>query len=129
MVADAQGTIRFWNASAEVIFGFPAAEALGQSLDLIIPEPQRARHWTGYRRVMETGVSKYGRELLAVPARRKDGARISLEFSVVLLHDADGRMEGIGAIIRDVTEGWQRERGLREQVAKLQTELGERRGE
>jgi PAS domain S-box-containing protein len=74
IVADADGIIRFWNAGAERIFGFTAAEAIGQSLDLITPENLRARHWDGYRRTMQTGETKYGAgDLLSVPALRKDG--------------------------------------------------------
>jgi PAS domain S-box-containing protein len=123
VIADRNGTISYWNASAELIFGFSQAEAIGQSLDLIIPEPQRPRHWAGYRSVMQSGITKYGRELLAVPAVRKDGTRISLEFSVVLLRDGDDAVEGIAAIIRDVTAAWQRERGLRQRVAELEAQV------
>jgi PAS domain S-box-containing protein len=123
VIADRDGTIRFWNASAETIFGFAQTEAIGQSLDLIIPEPQRARHWEGYRTVMQSGTTKYGRELLAVPALRRDGTRISLEFSVVLLRDADENVDGIAAIIRDVTAAWQRERGLRQRLAELEAQV------
>ena len=74
--ADRDGAIRFWNASAERIFGWTGAEAIGQSLDLIIPEKQRGRHWDGWKHVMETGVTRYATDLLAVPAMRKDGTRI-----------------------------------------------------
>lgn len=108
--ADHQGIIRLWNAGAETVFGYPAVEAIGQSLDLIIPERLRARHWEGYHRVMATGITQYDRRLLAVPAMHKDGRRISLEFTVVLLHEATGNMLGIAAVLRDVTERWQRER-------------------
>ncbi|MFC7542753.1 PAS domain S-box protein [Siccirubricoccus deserti] len=90
--ADPGGLIRFWNPGAERLFGFTAAEALGQSLDLIIPEPQRTRHWTGYHQVMQTGESRYGLgDILAVPGLRRDGSRISLEFTIVPLR---GRMAG-----------------------------------
>ena len=129
VVADALGTIRFWNAGAEAIFGFSAVEAVGQSLDLIIPEPQRARHWEGYRTVMRTGVTRYGRQLLAVPAVRKDGARISLEFSVVLLRGPENGVEGIAAIIRDVTAAWQQTRSLRQRVSSLEAEIRTLQGE
>jgi PAS domain S-box-containing protein len=123
VVADASGTIRFWNTGAETIFGFTAAEAVGQTLDLIIPEAQRARHWDGYHTVMKTGVTRYGKQLLAVPANRKDGTRISLEFSVVLLRRGNGEVEGIAAVIRDVTEAWRQARTLRERVSTLEAEL------
>jgi PAS domain S-box-containing protein len=109
--ADRQGAVRLWNRGAETMFGYSAHEALGQSLDLIIPERFRARHWEGYRQVMATGVSSYGQRLLAVPAMRKDGQRISIEFSIALLKDKHGDVTGAVAVIRDVTARWQAERG------------------
>lgn len=118
--ADRDGTIRFWNPGAERIFGFAAAEAVGKSLDLIIPEAQRARHWSGFRRVMETGESRYGQgDLLAVPGLRKDGTRISLEFTIMPVHDEAGQMEGMVAILRDVTRRFDELRSLRREVAAL----------
>jgi len=112
--ADREGVIRFWNSGAERIFGFSVAEAVGHSLDLIIPEPQRARHWSGFRQVMESGESRYGHgDVLAVPGLRKDGARISLEFTIVPIRAQDGRMEGMIAILRDVTRRFEEIRALR----------------
>src|SRR5689334_3656105 len=87
VVADRDGIIRFWNAGAQRLLGFTAAEALGRSLDLFIPEKQRERHWDGYHRVMRTGETSYGTRLLSAPGLRRDGTRVSLEFSIVLLHD------------------------------------------
>jgi PAS domain S-box-containing protein len=113
IVSDRAGAIVFWNRAAEAVFGHSAAEAEGQSLDLIIPERFRARHWAGYHAVMSTGVTRYGRDVLAVPAMRKDGRRISIEFSIVLLRDDDGAPAGAAAIIRDVTARWERERAQR----------------
>src|SRR5207245_7450429 len=104
--SDRDGIIRFWNSGAEAMFGYRAEEAVGQSLDLIVPERQRGRHWEGYRRVMATGVTKYGRDLLAVPAMLKDGRRISLEFSIALLNAATGELLGEAAILQDVTARW-----------------------
>lgn len=126
--ADRDGIIRLWNAGAEAIFGYTAAEAIGQSLDVIIPERLRERHWEGYRRVMATGITRYSRELLAVPALRKDGTRISLEFTLVLIHDAEGRLLGPAAIIRDVTKRWQETKDLRERLAALEAEVERLRG-
>jgi PAS domain S-box-containing protein len=120
VLADPGGLIQLWNAGAEAIFGYSASEALGQSLDLIIPERQRERHWAGYAAVMASGTSKYGRQLLAVPALRKDGQRISIEFHVVIVKDAAGAVVGIAAIIRDVTERWERERALRQELQARQ---------
>ena len=117
--ADRDGIIHLWNVGAEVMFGYSAAEAIGQSLDLIIPERQRGRHWEGYHKVMATGVTRYGKELLAVPAVRKDGTRISLEFTIVLLYDEAGQPMGTAALIRDVTARWQQEKVLKERLAAL----------
>ena len=119
--ADAAGKIRFWNPAAERIFGFAAAEALGQSLDIIIPEFLRARHWEGYETTMRTGQTKYGAgELLAVPAIRKDGSRLSVEFTVVAFHDSAGAMAGIAATLRDVTSRFEETRALRRRLAGLE---------
>ncbi len=120
ILADAGGAIRFWNAGAERIFGFTQAEAVGQSLDIIIPENLRGRHWTGYDTTMRTGRSRYGAgDMLAVPAIRKDGARISVEFTIVPLRDESGAMEGIAAILRDVTTRFTQMRALQKEVAML----------
>ena len=118
--ADQDGLIRLWNAGAEAMFGYSTAEAVGQSLDLIIPERQRGRHWEGYRKVMATGVTRYGKELLAVPAVRKDGTRISLEFTIVLVRDGAGQLVGTAALMRDVTARWRQERALKERLAALE---------
>ncbi len=122
--ADRDGVVRLWNRAAETMFGYSADEALGQSLDLIIPERFRARHWDGYGRVMDTGTTRYGTQLLAVPAMRKDGQRISIEFSIALLKDERGRVTGAAAIIRDVTARWHAERELRRRLAALEGSAG-----
>lgn len=120
VVADPDGTIRLWNRGAETVFGYPAAEAVGQSLDLIIPEKLRERHWEGYRKTMATGSTRYGDTLLKVPATHADGRRMSIEFSVALLRDSSGAVTGIAAVIRDVTERWNEERKLRARLAELE---------
>jgi PAS domain S-box-containing protein len=118
--SDREGLIRLWNTGAETIFGYSTSEALGQSLDLIIPEPLRIRHWEGYHRVMAEGRSRYQSELLAVPAVRKDGTRISVEFTLVPILSQSARLQGIAAIIRDVTERWTREKATRQRLAQLE---------
>lgn len=114
LISDRDGTIRFWNASAVRIFGFPSDYAIGQSLNIIIPERFRDRHWEGWEKAMATGVNRYddGR-LLAVPALGKNGRKISIEFSIQLLKDSGGRIEWVAAIIRDVTDRYLKEKNLR----------------
>jgi PAS domain S-box-containing protein len=119
LISDREGIIRFWNRGAEQMFGHSAAEAVGRSLDLIIPENIRSRHWEGYRRVMASGEMKYSTGLLSSPGVRKDGSRISLEFSMVLLHDEAGAMQGCASIMRDVTERRKREKELKELKERL----------
>ena len=114
---DAAGIRRLWNKGAEEIFGWTAEEALGRSMDLIIPEKHRASHWEGYYRVMKTGVTKYGRNVLAVPALTKGGRRVSIEFNVVLLKAPSGEVAGIAAILQDVTARWERDKALRQRLA------------
>ncbi len=117
LIADREGIIRYWNAGAERILGFTAAEAIGQSLDLFIPEKLRGRHWEGYHRVMASGETKYKTGLLSSPGIRKDGSQVSLEFSMVLLHDVNGAMQGCASIMRDVTERWLKEKELKQRLA------------
>jgi PAS domain S-box-containing protein len=112
--ADRDGVIQYWNAAASRLFGFESAEAVGRSLDIIIPERLRARHWEGYRRTMATGTSRYqSGALLSVPALKKDGSQISVEFTIVTITGSDGRLLGIGAIMRDVTERFNELKELR----------------
>lgn len=118
IAADRDGVIRFWNPGAERIFGYAAAEATGRSLDIIIPERLRARHWDGYAQVITTGHSRYGEgDLLSVPALRKDGATISVEFTIVPLKDDAGAMIGMVAIMRDVSARFEEMRALQRKLA------------
>jgi PAS domain S-box-containing protein len=125
--ADAQGVIRFWNAAAARIFGYAEAEALGTSLDLIIPERLRERHWQGYDEVMQGRMSRYGEgEVLAVPARRRDGRQISVEFTILPLRNPEGKLLGIAAFLRDVTTRFEEVRALRRELAALKAPAGPR---
>ena len=125
VIADAAGKIRFWNRSATRIFGFEESEALGRTLDLIVPERQRARHWEGYNRVMAGGASRYGAgDVLAVPAMHKDEKRISVEFTILPVRDAMGAMLGIAAFLRDVTPRFEELRALRHELAALKAQTG-----
>jgi PAS domain S-box-containing protein len=118
--ADREGLIRLWNAGAEAMFGYQAAEVLGRDLAVIIPEKLRDRHNQGYTRVMATGVSRYAQELLAVPGLKKDGSRISLEFTITLVKDDQGAVLGAAALIRDVTVRWQRDQELKRRLSELE---------
>jgi PAS domain S-box-containing protein len=121
MVSDRGGAVRGWNAAAERIFGFTASEALGASMDLIIPERLRGRHWGGWGHVMETGLTRYGDgQLLAVPALHRDGRALSVEFSIQLVKDGAGRIEWVVAVFRDVTERFQRDKALKLRVKELE---------
>jgi PAS domain S-box-containing protein len=126
ILGDAKGIIRLWNAGAEALFGFTAEEAVGQSMDIIIPERLRGRHWDGYHKVMATGVSRYGSgDLLAVPAVAKDGRTISIEFTIQMLKGASGEIVGPVATIRDVTKRFQREKELARRLKELEARRGQ----
>jgi PAS domain S-box-containing protein len=119
IATDRAGMVNFWNPGATRIFGFTADEAIGQSLDLIIPPNLRARHWEGFNRVMTTGESHYGHgDLLSVPAQTKSGQRISVEFTIAMLKDGDGRPAGTVAILRDVSKRFEEVRALKRQLAE-----------
>lgn len=121
---DAEGVIRLWNAGAQAIFGYTAEEAVGKSMDIIIPERLRARHWDGYNKTMATGKSRYGSgDLLAVPAITKDGRSISIEFTIQLLKDPGGRVLGPVAVIRDVTKRFLREKEMGKKLKELEAKL------
>jgi PAS domain S-box-containing protein len=128
VVCDAAGLITLWNPSAERIFGFSEVEALGQSLDLIIPERQRQRHWDGYHQTMRTGETRYATDVLRVPALHKEGRALSIAFTVSLLTSADGRPAAIVAIIRDETSRFAEERKLRKELGELQTRMRQMSG-
>ncbi len=120
VVADRDGIIRFWNPGAERIFGHSAEQAIGRSLDLIIPERLRERHWHGYRQTVATGQSRYGEgDLLSVPAQHRNGGTLSVEFTIVPLKDEEGAMVGMAAVLRDVTKRFAEMRELKRRLAEL----------
>ena len=121
MACDAAGAIVLWNKAAERIFGHSAEEVLGRSMDLIIPTRQRERHWEGYHKTMATGITKYGSDLLRVPALHKDGRTLSIAFTVSMLFAADGKVSSIVAIVRDETRRFAEERELRKRLMELET--------
>jgi len=124
MVCDANGAITLWNPACERMFGHTEAEALGQSMDLIIPERLRKRHWEGYDKTMATGITKYGHDVLRVPAVDKRGTSLSIAFTVAMLYAPDGKVSAIASIIRDETSRFADERALKKRVADLEAQLG-----
>jgi PAS domain S-box-containing protein len=123
VVCDASGAITLWNPAAERLFGHTQAEALGRSLDLIIPERLRARHWEGYHKTMATGLTRYGADVLRVPAVNKEGAPMSIAFTVALLLGADGKVAAIASVIRDETSRFNEERALKKRLAELEAKV------
>jgi PAS domain S-box-containing protein len=120
IAAKPDGTIVLWNPAAQRIFGFAAEEAVGRSLDLIIPERFRERHWQAFQKVMSTGRTRYGSEVLRVPAIHKDERSLSIAFTVALLFSHDGKVDSIVAIVRDETARWNEERALRRRLTELE---------
>ena len=120
VVSDANGAIDFWNPAAERLFGFTQAEALGNSLDLIIPERLRARHWAGFGKTMATGETRYSHDVLRVPAVHKDGRALSIAFTVGLLYGPQRDVIGIAAVIRDETTRFAEEKNLRKRLAEIE---------
>ncbi len=120
VISGTDGNITLWNPAAERMFGFTEEEALGRSLDVIIPERLRGRHWEGYQKTMATGETRYGNDVLRVPAVHKDGRALSIAFTVALLYAPDKTLTGIVAVIRDETSRFQEERGLRKRIAELE---------
>lgn len=126
--AGTDGTIQAWNAAAERIFGHSAADALGQSLDIIIPEQFREAHWKGYERALGDRATKYVGESLATKSMRADGEQIYVELSFGIVLDDNGESIGALAQARDITERFQKERETRKHVAALEKELAELKG-
>ena len=121
IASDPAGAITLWNPAATRMFGFTEEEALGKSLDIIIPQRQQQRHWDGYNQTMKTGITKYGNDVLRVPAAHKDGHTLSIAFTVALLHAPDGQVSAIVAVVRDESVRFAEERALKKRLTELET--------
>ena len=128
MVCDASGAITLWNPACERLFGHTEAEVLGKTMDMIIPERLRKRHWEGYEKTMATGITKYGHDVLRVPAVDKQGRSLSIAFTVAMLYSPDGKVSAIAAIIRDETNRFNEERALKKRVAELEAQVAAKGG-
>jgi PAS domain S-box-containing protein len=124
IASDPSGAINLWNPAATRMFGHTEAEALGKSLDIIIPQRQQQRHWDGYNKTMETGQTRYGNDVLRVPAVHKDGHTLSIAFTVALLHTPDGKVSSIVAVVRDESAKFAEERALRKRLTELEMQAG-----
>jgi PAS domain S-box-containing protein len=123
VVSDREGKVIVWNPAAERMFGFTEAEALGQSMDMIIPERLRKRHWEGFDKSMATGTTRYGHDVLRVPAVDKAGRAMSIAFTVAMLFGPDGKVSAIASVIRDETSRFAEDRALRRRVIELEAQL------
>ncbi|HEU0196416.1 MAG TPA: PAS domain S-box protein [Nevskiaceae bacterium] len=120
IVADPEEHIIYWNAAATRIFGFTREQALTSKLTLIVPERLRTRHSAGFHKTMETGITRYGAQVLRVPATHKDGRKLSIAFTVTLLFTPSHQVQAIAAIVRDETGRWTEEQQLRRRVRELE---------
>ncbi len=120
---DCAGVIRLWNQGAGALFGYSAAEAVGHTLDLIVPEPYRPAHWAGFSRAVQQGRFAKDDVLLTSRALTKDGSIIAVELSAALIWSPAGQVRGIMAIGRDVTERRAREQAQQERIARLERQV------
>ena len=117
--ADLKGIIQRWNPGAENVFGFTATEAVGQSLDLIIPERMRKAHWEGFNKAIERGGTLPGRTSAITRAIHKSGDPFYVDMSFAMVKDPAGKLIGSMAVARDATKRFQEEKELRRQLAEL----------
>ena len=127
--AGTDGVIQVWNAAAAAMFGYPADKAIGQDLNIIIPEQFRDQHWTGYDRALGAGDTKYRGQSLPTRANKASGETFYVELSFAIVHDASGAVIGALAHARDITERFERDRNSRRQLRELQEELKTLKGE
>ena len=111
--SDRAGTIMRWNRAATALFGFSPADALGQNLDLIIPEHLRPAHWKGFEAAIASGSMKLAGKPTLTRALHKSGRRLYIEMTFALVRDAAGSVLGSVAMARDVTERVERERAAK----------------
>jgi PAS domain S-box-containing protein len=123
VVTDRGGRVVVWNPSAERLFGWTEAEAVGQRMDMIVPERLRQRHWEGYDKSMETGKTRYAHDVLRVPAVNKAGDALSIAFTVFMLYGDDGKVTACGSVIRDETKRFAEDREMKKRLRDLEAQV------
>jgi PAS domain S-box-containing protein len=123
VVCDRAGRVVVWNAAAERLFGWTEAEAMGQRMDMIVPERLRQRHWEGYDKSMATGKTRYAHDVLRVPAVNKAGQDLSIAFTVFMLYGADGTVTACGSVIRDETQRFAEDRAMKKRLRELEAQV------
>ena len=121
--SDTEGAIRVWNDAATRVFGFTAEQAVGESLDIIIPERFRKAHWKGFERALANRATKYAGEALATRSARSDGTKIYVELSFAIVLDADGEVVGVLSTARDITERYEEAQANRQRIQELEAAL------
>jgi PAS domain S-box-containing protein len=121
--ADREGIIRAWNSAATAMFGYSSADAIGQRLDIIIPEQFRDAHWRGYERALEAGDTKYRGKALPTRSVKATGESFYVELSFAIIHDASGAVIGALAHARDISERFEHDRASRRRLRDLEEEL------
>lgn len=124
--SDTEGVIRLWNAAAETMFGFSAAQVLGQNLDIIIPESLRKAHWRGFDAAIAAGVTKHSGKPMATKALRADGSEFYTEMGFALVFNDQGEVVGTMAQARDMTERFEKGRADRQRLRELEKQLAEK---
>lgn len=124
--ADTGGVIRFWNSAATRVFGYSVEQAIGASLDIIIPERFREAHWKGFHRALEEAATKYAGQALATRSVRSNGAQIYVELSFAIVVGDDGTVLGALSHTRDITERFERDRERQKRMKDLEAALNKR---
>ena len=107
---DPSGAISRWNRASVGLFGYSAEEAIGQSVELIIPEHLRAAHWNGFDAAMKNGATKLEGRATLTRALHKSGRRLYVEMTFAIVKDDTDGVLGAVAMARDVTDRIERER-------------------
>ncbi|MFC7518800.1 PAS domain-containing protein [Herbaspirillum sp. GCM10030257] len=121
ILSDLEGTIKIWNAGAASLFGYASDEALGRSLNLIIPDHLRKAHWDGFHQAIMRGSTAHGKRSAITRSLHKGGQQLYVDMSFAVVSDSDGKIIGALAVARDATERYVEERNLRRQLAEMKS--------